>query len=51
MNKKVFNLVNIFIRAVQTINNTLVTYFNPKCSVVINSSILIISATAIEVYS
>ena len=51
MNKKIFNLVNILIKIVQTINNTFVVYFNPKRSVIINSSILIVSAATIEVCS
>ena len=35
----------------QIINNTFVVYFNPKRSVIINSSILIVSAATIEVCS
>lgn len=51
MSRKVFNLVSALIGAVQTVSIALVTYFNPEHAVVINSSIVIVSTSAIEVCS
>lgn len=51
MTRKVFNLVSALIETVQAASIALVTYFSPKYSVEINSSIVIVGTADIKVCS
>ena len=51
MSRKVFNLVSALIGTAQTASIALVTYFSLEHSITINSSIVIVGTSAIEVCS